>query len=205
MFKKLISAFLVLGTFAVNATVIVDYELDENAGFGWNSNAGAQQIAEAFTVDTATTATDITWWGFFHDDSTIGDFDVLFFSDSSGTPDAVEFSLTSMLGLAGTATGLTNTSGNAIFEFSMSLGSLGLAAGDYWVSIRSSNGSPLFAWSHSSTDGTGNVFARFADDGAWEEFTTGDRDRQAMQLIGVPEPTSLLLIALGFIGLRRLR
>ncbi len=199
-----------------HAAVIYDNSLSGAAGFGWNSNSSAQQVAEIFTLSSSATATDVAFHGFFHSVPRTGDvlpgpqigaFDILFFDDIGGLPSAASFASTTTSNAAGVFRGQTATGFGKnfdIYTWTFSIPDVPLTGGiSYWMSVRSAENSPLWAWSVSTSDGSGNLAGRLDNTGAWISFDPGTQDRQAFTLYSneVPAPPTLLILGLGLAGI----
>jgi hypothetical protein len=80
----LAASILLLVSMQINASVIVDNPLDTSVRLGWNSNTEGQlgplgqQIAESFSVSSATTANLVSWSGHWRNVNTLRNFDILF-------------------------------------------------------------------------------------------------------------------------------
>lgn len=203
-------------TCPAHATVIYDNPLSGAAGFGWNSNNAAQQVAEKFTLSSSAIATDVTFHGFFHSVPQTGDvipgpqisaFDVLFFDDVGGLPSAVSFASTTTSIAAGVFSGQTATGFGIdfdIYTWTYSVPDVPLTGGiPYWMSVRAAANAPLWAWSLGTSDGSGDIAGRLDNTGAWISFNFGDQDRQAFTLYSneVPAPPTLLILGLGLAGI----
>ncbi len=212
--RKLCLALLCLSlavSFAspVSAVVLVNNPLNGSAGFGWNSNSGTQQIAETFVLSPSSgTPSQIVWHGFNQSGTAnVAAFDLQFFADVAGLPSITPFFTHTTSVLTGTNSGQTNTSGNTIYTWSDTVAAPLLASGTtYWFGVRATTSSPVWTWSHSNSDGSGDVVYRPSDTASWTATGFGTRDLQAFQIDGttgaIPEPTTLAIwSALGGLGL----
>jgi hypothetical protein len=201
-----------LGVAAVRteAAVLVDKPLDVSTNLaGFQSNSGGLQIAEDFVLAGAAQATLIKFSGwFFTSGKTTGSFEILFFADSGGLPDANHFFLhnTGLITGVFQAIDQANNMGTFpvnVFEWTAVIPAASFpSAGTYWVSIRGPNATvDPWVWEHSTTSGDATVADRFANGDPWQPVGVGSRDTHAVRIEGdfspaaVPEPTSLVTFA----------
>ena len=197
----------------VNAAILLDYQPDANAGYGWFSIAGVgQQVSERFTLGANATVTSVEWFGFFDGDpAATGAFTVEFFSDENGLPATSGFAVTTNGILTGTDTGLANIyNGGPIYRWETPITPVDLDGGTtYWLGVKTSSSGRLWLWSHSTPDGSNDFVVRYADAEPWVASTPDrpSRDHQAFVLNGeygaVPEPCSLAIFGIGAVFLVR--
>src|SRR5262249_42033702 len=146
------------------------------------------------------------FYGFFFRDEnpTTGDFELGFCADASGQPVARPFAQYNALGLVGANTGLVTSFGDAIHRWTVDIPPLHLkACVTYWFYVKSRSPAPLrsWGWSNSASDGSGDVWVRFADRHEYFDMAAGTRDHQAFRLNSVPEPSSIVMLSLGSLSL----
>lgn len=156
------------------------------------------QVYDNFTLSSATVITSAGWTGGYYNPPSQGPitaWTVDIYADNSGTPG----SLLSNTYVAGTAneTFLGNYGGSPIYTYSLSLATpFAAAAGtQYWLSVYPDLGfPPQWGWA-SGTGGDGISYQNFQ--GTLSQLTTD----MAFSLSSVPEPSSLVLAAMGGMGI----
>jgi hypothetical protein len=186
------------------------------AEYGWNSNINGadQQAADDLTLTTSGTANKLTWYGFSSAGETSNNFRVRIFQSAGAQPADVPF-YDQVLGLRpGTDTGLDNSSGISILQYSSAIPAVALTAGTkYWLMIASTD-SNIWAWSHAVVGPAGNdQYHRDGDGSTWRSLAQlgfpATTLEQSFRLEGVvPEPASITVIGCGaclFVASRRRR
>lgn len=177
------------------------------------SNLGPsnQQVADDFQLIQATTIQSMSWFGRYVTALSVTNpvsFSVRFFADAGSSPAMSplrEFNVT----VDAVPTGL-GFNGTPWFEYSTNLMPFTLDPGAYWLSVLETDpqtptaGNSQWLWADSGTRGA-RAF-RGSDGEAWTSSLDIDH---AFTLTGVPvdvpEPSTVLLIATGLIGVAGLR
>ena len=191
--------------------------------FGANSDgplsnsASTQQVADSFLLASAANIASVDWFGIYHDGDVPAakNFLVRFFADAGSLPDALLFEET--VSVAGVDTGLNNSSGSSIMEYSGSLNSPFAAAGgtSYFLSILENDPTTtsIWAWQLSDEIAGKGLVVRSLDADAWFVPITQDGPitldmAYTLNSADVPVPASLVLWGMGgglaFLG-RKLR
>jgi hypothetical protein len=176
-----------LGVSAAHAEVLYSAQPDSSGdlAIGWSSNAGAQQIAQDFSLASEGTVTTISVFGLSTAGGVNNDpqaFVLEFFNDNSGAPETTSFYSTTTAAIAGVDTGVTW--GNwTIYKYTFNVPSQSLSAGTtYWLGAKSTGTG--WNWAAASTDGSGGIWVRTLDDAAWSKSPQDTRDNQAFELEG---------------------
>ena len=183
---------------------------DGEVGAAWSDFDQPQQTADDFVLSEGQTITDVHFWGIYAFGNTPtepDDFTIRIFPDDGGKP-AIDPLHEFLVGDIGrTDTGLDDTpstSGSDIYEYWTIIPDTSLTAGvTHWLSIVNNTAADTddnWGWSPSSTPG--NNFFRNADEIAWTN-TTGSE--LAFNLTGIPEPSALVLGAMGLLSMVSLR
>ena len=186
-------------TAGARADVLLDKPLTTE-GFGWNSNIGAQQMADDVVLPADGVANQLTWFGFNWDDATSANFRLRIFANGVGEPAAAAFYDESLGLVAGVDTGLDNQLTTSIRQYTSAIPPVALDSGTtYWLSIASSD-APEWTWSFAAGGLPGNtVFSRTTDAEAWQNLALAPEEyeppvfEQSFRLEGtVPEPSGLV-------------
>jgi len=185
------------------SAIIVDQKLLASGGDSFSS-FDVEQGADNFSLAASTEITGIEWWGAFGDDSFVSkNFNVRFFNEGSG--EALSDSLAFNFSLDGdNSEGFTDVDKFDVFKFEVALTPFFLSSGNYLVSIVSPDDTVEFYWQLS--DGTGTNYFRdttFDSEKSWISDVSGN---YAFSLFGnqaatVPEPNTIILVLLAFLGL----
>jgi len=157
------------------------------------------RIANAFTLASAATITDVNFWYQAQFESDLTNVAYAFYLDSAGT-------LGSLV-TAGTATPLTSADPNA-FLASFTIPDLSLVSGVYWLelhagsSLTSDNGGLTIWWAATDTSGVYPALTHSGSGLPDTPMTVPGFQQDAFQLMGtagaaVPEPSTTLFDAGG--------
>lgn len=194
--------------------------------FGYDSNGPtslpsspertAQQIADNFSLLSATAASGIQWYGSYYSSIAPANitFQIRFFADAAGKPGSLLDQQS--VAVTGVPTGFANEDGDRILAYQAALTPLPLAGGTpYWVSILENDPATTTIWAWTfSQDGDGTVGYRTSEAGSWltvppsanrhrgMAFTLTDTDAPRPPAVAaVPEPATLTLFGLAAVAL----
>jgi len=175
---------------------------DITNGDGWLISGGTtgQVIANPFTLGAGTTVTDAVLA--LGNDFSINNnpVNVYIESDSSGPG-----SIIATLSQVGTILPYGNGFGGGLVTFTCSGAACTLGAGSYWLVAQEPDASANQVWDYNYQDATANLATNYTGSptGPWYGHSTVYEN--AFQIdspgSGVPEPTSILLIATGLLGI----
>ena len=184
-----ICLFFAIGVSSAHAEVLYSAPPDTTLSSGWISTtlANFQHDVQDFSLDSDATVTTISVYG---RSSILGNvpqaFVLEFFADNAGTPNPTSFYTTTTAVIAGVDTGV-NWGVWDIYEYTFDVPALSLSAGTtYWFGAKSTDNA-YWLWSHSTTDGSNNLWYRNVDGAVWYEGSgsnIGARDNQAFELEG---------------------
>jgi hypothetical protein len=162
--------------------------------------ARSQQEADNFALAQSASVLTIHWWGAYaNNDLPTDHFTLRFFADVAGNPAMTPFVDLSSVSLTRTATNLVDNLGDQVYDYQATLPSpISFNEGtNYYLSLVNNTGD--WDWVGS---GPGMHWARPDDTSAWT--LSANTTNFAFELSGgaaVPEPSALLLLAIGTVGL----
>ncbi|MFG0241791.1 MAG: PEP-CTERM sorting domain-containing protein [Phycisphaerales bacterium JB054] len=209
--KNFVLKALVVGaavSVALGEEVVFENAWDSTTSMDAGSFSDQSQIlAGSFDLLAAADVSSASWRGtmFSRDPLDTGDtwsFDVVFYSDNAGVPDAVLGSTSVIADVLDTGLDKSDIWGlERVYEFSAEFADVSLAAGTtYWFSVVNTGQSSTFRW-NLGTDA--NYSGVWSDTGGttWRDAA----DRQPLNFIlnaeTIPLPTSSALAGLGLLGL----
>ena len=211
MLNRKILLAVMMGLITVNSSASVIVSQDPlSGGDGLISQFDGGQVADNFTLAADVELTGITWWGSYEGSPTGNqDFKVRLFSDVSGSPDTSWFNEYSYNGI-GVDSGMDDLFGADIFQYDLSIASLSLTAGSYYISVVhddiATDVNSLIDW-YWLESASGDNWARGIDGQSWNlQLANVDLAyRLTGEVASVPEPATLtlMLLPLGLIMARR--
>lgn len=175
-----------------------------NAYFSdYSGNFPDQELADNFTLSSANTINQITFWGVYYPSNSPSDnFTVNIYADSgSNLPGALLSS--QPITTSRTDTGV-DAFGVDFYEYTASLSSPFAAAGgtQYWISVVNSAGNPASSWGWGTGNGDANGAYSLDSTGSWNQL--GESLAVRLENV-VPAPSSLALAGLMGLGAMRRR
>jgi hypothetical protein len=222
MMQQLMISAGVIGVFGVAASgdVLVSQPSDRAGSPSFFSDAVAgqffsQRMADNVTLTSDAEVTGIRWWGGSQNfsspdvDNMVSWTVTLFGLDGFGGPDiatAIDLGTFTFAESNAVATGATLFGGGIEYMHEISFAGLDLDAGEYWISVGATLGFPAgdaWVWSGSTAGDLVNATDFFTGSG----FTVFDPTANdlAFEVIGVPAPASVGLLAFAGVVSRRRR
>ncbi|HLO41288.1 MAG TPA: hypothetical protein VK176_09715 [Phycisphaerales bacterium] len=212
-----IAAFSAFAGASVVASNPQNFGAEFGTGFYSDGEPGyfyEQQVAENFTVSSATNITGVEWAGAseyfdYADYTNFTGFRVQIFADAGGVPGAAVFNQVFSTAATAPAAQGTNFFGATVYAQAVSFAAVSVAAGNYWVSIGAVVVNPFgdaWVWADGTND-DGVAYSTTPNSGGWAAYNDGATSG-AFSIIGtpVPAPASVALSALaGIIAFRRRR
>ena len=213
------TATLFVLTANAKASTLWDQPLDPSlSGVFSNFVLGSSmnlQIAENFTLTEPSTIDSISWAGYYVAPQMLIDpvsFKIRFFEDAGVTPETPIDSFfqeydVHVNAVATGDIGVISGDGGPVFSYAVSLPSLMLDPGTYWVSITEADtrtpASGFSQWLWSRSDFSGNFAGRRGDLEIWSSAGDNTSGDLAMTLTGtvVPIPAAVWLFGSGLLGL----
>ena len=144
------------------------------ASTGFSDVGFAQQLADDFSLSSATSIVSLRFWGSYYTPPATpapapasSDFTIRFYNDSFGSPDFTPFNQQTVTGVVPVLTGLTNPQGGAVYQFTVNLPTpLALSSGTtyYLGLLESAPAGTIWGW---IGDGAGTQFVRSSDASGW--------------------------------------
>jgi len=188
---------------SANANPIV-YSQPPEDGARALTSAYWSQVATWFRLEQDEVVTGINWWGTSYYDE---GFQLRFFEDEYTEPGPIQpkddpFVDVPALDLNQTLTGVIEHDGKPIYKYSASLSQAVSLSGEtnYYLMILETeqSGPDVFQWMR---DGGDSHWHRGGDDhGVWPR-QDGPSEALSFELVGIPEPSTALLLAGGLVGI----
>lgn len=174
------------------------------AGNSFPAEINGGQQADDWVASSATQINVFRWWGTQPGSGpNDGSFTLRVFSNSGGMPGSLLNSFAIGNSYSRINTGQSDSNGRDIYQYDANIGAFNPIAGvTYWLSIvndSSISGSPIFLWHQGS--GPNNLHAFRFQTGSWNSLD-GD---MAFELVSIPTPGALALLAMAAIGGKRRR
>lgn len=207
MAKALVLITCLLWGTVASAAVIFDNGISATNGFvsdpDFDPSGGFS--ADDFSLSAgANVITDVHWTGLYAFADTpqaVDNFVIEFYADVAGAPAVAPFATRAVGNPGRLDTGTDTSAGFDLFAYSADIAPLAVAPGTtFWISIvNDTTVDTDDNWFWGMQDAVGNSFVRFDSTSAWTQFNNAHE----FSLTGpaVPEPSSLVLLALGAIAL----
>ena len=206
MLKAAVAGLILSVSSFASAGLIIEKSLD-TTNYGWNANVNgtSQQSTDFFMLTQTSSVSSVEWYGFR--DAGLN-FSIRFF-DNITAGNNTSFFYEDLVLATAIGTGIIHNS-YEIFKYSANITELTLLSNkNYYLAVNSTSAS-TWVWNFSAPSGN-DLFHRNGDADTWREISSLGRDSHAFSLHGdavsVPEPSTLVIFALGIMGLasRRLK